>query len=71
MCARYRMVRNPNPTGDKKKQALHPRVVPYGTLHTDEVIKEAESRSGMSGADIKGALRVLADVMNQPPGSRL
>lgn len=63
MCARYRMVRNPNPTGDKKKQALHPRVVPYGTLHTDEVIKEAESRSGMSGADIKGALRVLADVM--------
>lgn len=30
MCARYRMVRNPNPTGDKKKQALHPRVVPYG-----------------------------------------
>ena len=63
MCARYRMVRNPNPTGDKKKQALHPRVVPYGTLHTDEVIKEAESRSGMSGADIKVALRVLADVM--------
>lgn len=63
MCARYRMVRNPNPTGDKKKQALHPRVVPYGTLRTDDVIKEAESRSGMSGADIKGALRVIADVM--------
>lgn len=63
MCARYRMVRNPNPTGDKKKQALHPRVVPFGTLHTDDLIGEVESRSGVSGADIKGALRVLADVV--------
>lgn len=63
MCARYRMVRNPNPTGDKKKQALHPRVVPYGTLLTDDLIGEVEGRSGVSGADIKGALRVLADVV--------
>lgn len=63
MCARYRMVRNPNPTGEKKKQALHPRVVPLGTLHTDDLIEEVENRSGISGADIKGALRVLADVV--------
>lgn len=63
MCARYRMVRNPNPTGDKKKQALHPRIVPYGTICTNDLIEEMESRSGMSGADIKGALRVIADVM--------
>lgn len=63
MCARYRMVRNPNPTGDKKKQALHPRVVPYGTIHTNDLIEEAEGRSGISGADIKGALQVIADVM--------
>lgn len=63
MCARYRMVRNPNPTGDKKKQALHPRVVPYGTIRTNDLIEEAEARSGMSGADLKGALRVIADVM--------
>ena len=63
MCARYRMVRTPNPTGEKKKQALHPRVVPLGTLHTDDLIEEVENRSGISGADIKGALRVLADVV--------
>lgn len=63
MCARYRMVRNPNPTGDKKKQALHPRVVPYGTIRTNDLIEEAEARSGMSGGDIKGALRIIADVM--------
>lgn len=63
MSARYRMVRNPNPTGESKKQALHPRVVPYGTIRTNELIEEAEGRSGLSGADIKGALRVIADVM--------
>lgn len=63
MCARYRMVRNPNPTGDSKKQALHPRVVPCGTIRTNDLIDEAEARSGMSGGDIKGALRVIADVM--------
>lgn len=63
MCARYRMVRNPNPTGDKKKQALHPRVVPYGTISTEELMRDIEGRSGFSGADIKGALRVIADAM--------
>lgn len=63
MCARYRMVRNPNPTGENKKTALHPRVVPYGTLHTDDLIREAEGRSGMSGGDIKGVLQVLADIV--------
>lgn len=63
MCARYRMVRNPNPTGENKKQALHPRVVPYGTLHTDDLIEEASERSSMSSGDIKGVLQVLADVM--------
>lgn len=63
MYARYRMVRNPNPTGDKKKQAMHPRVVPYGTIRTNDLIEEAQTRSTMSGADLKGALRVIADVM--------
>lgn len=63
MCAKYRMVRNPNPTGDKKKQALHPRVVPYGTIHTNDLMEEIESRSGISGADIRGALQAIADVM--------
>lgn len=63
MCARYRIVRNPNPTGDKKKQAMHPRVVPYGTIRTNDLIEEAQTRSTMSGADLKGALRVIADVM--------
>ena len=42
---------------------LHPRVVPYGTIRTNDLIEEAEARSGMSGADLKGALRVIADVM--------
>lgn len=38
MCARYRLVRNPDPTGKHKKQALHPRVVPYGTLRVNDLM---------------------------------
>lgn len=63
MCARYRLVRNPNPTGEKKKQALHPRVVPYGTVRINELMQSVEDRSGLSAADIKGALQIIADVM--------
>lgn len=51
------------PHGRQEKQALHPRVVPYGTIHTNDLIKEAEGRSGISGADIKRALQVIADMM--------
>ena len=63
MCARYRLVRNPNPTGEKKKQALHPRVVPQGTVRINELMQEVEDRSGLSASDIKGALQIIADVM--------
>ena len=48
MCARYRLVRNPDPTGKHKKQALHPRVVPYGTLRVNDLMYQVESRSGLS-----------------------
>lgn len=63
MCARYRLVRNPDPTGEQKKLALHPRVVPYGTLRINDLMHEVESRSGISAGDVKGALQVIADVM--------
>lgn len=54
MCARYRLVRNPDPTGKHKKQALHPRVVPYGTLRVNDLMYQVESRSGLSAGDVKG-----------------
>ena len=63
MCARYRLVRNPDPTGKHKKQALHPRVVPYGTLRVNDLMYQVESRSGLSAGDVKGVLQTLADVM--------
>ena len=56
MCARYRLVRNPDPTGKHKKQALHPRVVPYGTLRVNDLMYQVESRSGLSAGDVKGVL---------------
>ena len=63
MCARYRLVRNPDPTGEHKKQALHPRVVPYGTVRINDLMYQVESRSGLSAGDVKGVLQTLADVM--------
>ena len=63
MCARYRLVRNPDPTGEHKKQALHPRVVPYGTLRISDLMYQVESRSGLLAGDVKGVLQTLADVM--------
>ena len=63
MCARYKLAKNPDPTGNNSKQSLHPRVVPYGTVRIKELMRDIESRSGLSSADIKGALQVIADVM--------
>lgn len=63
MGARYTLVRNPNPKGNDEKQALHARVVPYGTIGIDELMDNAQGRSTFTAADIRGALQLLADLM--------
>lgn len=63
MGARYTLVRNPNPEGDDKKQALHARVVPYGTVGIDQLMENAQGRSTFTAADIRGALQIIADLM--------
>lgn len=60
MSAEYRMERNPNPKGDDKQQALHPRLIPQGTLGTEDIAKFSQTISTISEADMKGALAVLA-----------
>lgn len=60
MAAEYRMERNPSPKGSNEKQALHPRLLPQGTVGTEEIAKFAQTVSTISEADMKGALAILA-----------
>jgi len=53
----------PNPANDGKKQPMHPRVVPYGTVRIKNLVDQVEKRSGLSSGDVKGVLQTLADVI--------
>lgn len=63
MGARYTLVRNPNPESSDETQALHARIVPYGTIGIDQLMENAQGRSTFTAADIRGALRLLSDLM--------
>ena len=65
MSANYKLVRNPNPNPEEsgKSLPLHPRLVSCGTIHTDEFISRAKSRSSFSPADMKGILQLFQDMM--------
>ena len=65
MSANYKLVRNPNPNPEEsgKSLPLHPRLVSCGTIHTDEFINRAKSRSSFSPADMKGILQLFQDMM--------
>ena len=52
-----------NPPSAKRKQRLHARVITSGTVSTNELAKEIQSRSTMSSADVKGVLTALKDVI--------
>lgn len=64
MSATYRLVRNPNPNKDGKIQPLHARFVPAGTVSLDDIIKDAQSRSSFSPADIKGMLQLFHELLS-------
>ena len=57
MGAKYALYENPNPKGDGKKQPLHARIVPRGTIHTQEIAEEIADSCGYSTATTKGNLR--------------
>ncbi len=63
MGANYRLIHDPNPTNDPDKKTLHPRVVPYGTVGIDELLKCGKEISSFSPADVKGVLQLLSDLM--------
>lgn len=40
MGAKYALYENPNPKSDGKKQPLHARIVPKGTVRTQEIVEQ-------------------------------
>lgn len=68
MSATYRMEKNPPKRGSNKKIVLHPRIIPWGTIDTDGFIKVASGCSTYTGGDLKGAIRLIADVLAEKLG---
>lgn len=65
MTAIYKMEQNPPKKGSGKKVVLHPRIVPWDTVSTDRLIEEASSRSTYTSGDLKGAVRLLSDMLKE------
>lgn len=63
MAANYKMVENPPKSKKGKKVMLHPRIVPWGTLNVEDLIKEGKGRSTFTAADLKGAMRLISDLV--------
>lgn len=63
MGAIYKMTRNPVLSGKGEKPLLHPRVVSRGTIGIEELMESARERSSFSGADMKGAMQLIADLI--------
>lgn len=65
MTAIYKMEKNPPKKDSGKKVVLHPRIVPWDTVSTDKLIEEASSSSTYTGGDLKGAVRLIADLLKE------
>ena len=63
MTAIYKMEKNPPKPGSSKKTVLHPRIVPWDTLDSEYLAAEAAKRSTFSVPDMKGTIRVIADLL--------
>lgn len=63
MGAKYALYENPNPKGDGEKQPLHARIVPKGTVRTQEIAEQIADGSGYSTATTKGMLDALAKII--------
>jgi len=54
---------SPNPTGDKKKENFHARVVNGSTVETQEIIENLEHKCTLSAGDIKAVLTELSQAI--------
>ena len=62
MPVNYDFYKNPKLADKEEKTHLHARVVPKGTVSSDELAEEIHDRSTLSTADITATLVALADI---------
>lgn len=62
MPVNYDFYKNPKLADKDEKTHLHARVVPKGTVSSDELAEEIHDRSTLSTADITATLVALADI---------
>lgn len=62
MPVNYDFYKNPKLADKDERTHLHARVVPKGTVSSDELAKEIHDRSTLSTADITATLVALADI---------
>ena len=62
MPVNYDFYKNPKLADKEDKAYLHARIVPKGTVSSDELAEEIHDRSTLSTADITATLVALADI---------
>lgn len=65
MEAKYQLVQNPSLKADEENQTLHPRIVSKGTIRLSDMMDIGSDRSSFTRADIKGALQLIADLLEE------
>jgi predicted histone-like DNA-binding protein len=63
MSLHYDFYETPVPKGSDRKKSLHARVVPSGTVTTDQLVRAIQRESSLSISDVKGALISLVENM--------
>lgn len=65
MTALYDFYKNPASKGSNKRTRYHARVIPNGTVTTDDLARDIHSRCSLSPADVKAALVALSEVVSE------
>ncbi|RHJ78516.1 HU family DNA-binding protein [Parabacteroides sp. AM08-6] len=59
MSLKFGWYKTPVPSGREDKEIPHARVIPQGTIHTNQLCKIISEASSLSSADVKGVLEAL------------
>jgi len=65
MSVNYQLFRNPDPNKGEEQSPLHARIVPKGTRSITEMMEYAKSFSSLSTADVKAALQLVSELLEQ------
>lgn len=63
MSAKYDFYKTPDPKGNKKHTRYHARVVPNGTISTEDLAKKIHARCTVTTADVNAVLISLSEVI--------